>query len=100
MPKFVGRVMTRSDWRCGMQFLLLLPELPHARTLSSPGAGIGDRRLIAGQRFRSRLVSAADAAWRLFELGRRWGSHGIAHPPARVVIRTALEGNSTCVRDN
>ena len=83
-----------------MQFLLLLPELPHARTLSSQGADIDNRRLVAGQGFLSRLLSAAEAALRLFERGRRWGPHGFAHPPARVVIRTALEGDSICVRDN
>ena len=54
-----------------MQFLLLLPELPHARALRSLDTDIGDRRLVASQGFRPRLLSARKVVGRLFELGHR-----------------------------
>ena len=64
-----------------MQFLLLLPELPHARALRSLDADIGDRRLVASRGFRSRLLSAWEVVGRLFELGhRRASTHLRIHP--------------------
>jgi hypothetical protein len=57
-----------------MQFLLLLPELPHARARRSLDADSGDRRLVASQGFQSRLLSAREVVVRLFELGYRGAS--------------------------